>query len=133
MENLIIQLTVYSVEKYSRYQPTASKILKHCFIYLFIHRRLSTQNKITKQWQNDYATIQSKLPFHGPVRLTSLEWKLCHTSLVLKLNWQIQGLKHCLCYWIFQINSELLAFAYKLQCCQILFFSGINATKLFSL
>ncbi len=30
--------------------------------YLFIHRLLSTQNEITKQWQNDDATIQSKVP-----------------------------------------------------------------------
>jgi hypothetical protein len=69
----------------------------------FIHRCLSTQNEITKQWQNDDATIQSKVPikvqnehniksqypmfmssFHGPARVTSLEWKLCHTSLIHK-------------------------------------------------
>jgi hypothetical protein len=73
------------------------------FIYLFIHRRLSTQNEIAKQWQIDDATIQSKVPikvqnvhniklqyptfmssFHGPARVTSLEWKLCHASQILK-------------------------------------------------
>jgi hypothetical protein len=72
-------------------------------IYLFIHRRLNTRNEITKQGQNDYVTIQSKVPikvqnvrnvklqyptfmssFHGPARVTSLEWKLCHTSEIHK-------------------------------------------------
>ncbi len=31
-------------------------------IYLFIQRRLSTQDKITKQQQNDNVTAQSKVP-----------------------------------------------------------------------
>ena len=32
------------------------------FIYLFIQRRTSTQNKITKQRQNDNVRVQSKVP-----------------------------------------------------------------------
>ncbi len=80
-----------------------------CFIiYLTIHRRLSTQNKITKQWQypkihrkepikvqNVLHNIKSQYPmfmssFHGPVRVTNLKWKLCHTSAIPD-DWQIRG------------------------------------------
>ncbi len=93
--------------------------------YLFIFRYLSTQNEITKQWQNDDAIIQSKVPikvqnvhnikslypmfmssFHGPVRITSLEWKLCHMSLILKDDWQIRGI--ALCYFIEAILKSFL-------------------------
>ncbi len=103
--------------------------------YFFIHKRLSTQNEITKQWPNDNATIQSKVPikvqnvhniksqypmfmssFHGPARVTSLEWKLCHTSLIHKDDWQIRGLSiysyrsvGTTCVWC-KISSWLLFF-----------------------
>ena len=72
---------------------------RHIFHYLFIQRRLSTQDKITKQQQNDNVTAQSKVPIKvqniqniksqywkfmssswGPARVTSLKWKLCLTS-----------------------------------------------------
>jgi len=83
-------------------------ILSHRFQYptkvsseknLFIQRRLSTQDKITKQQQNDNVTTHSKVPIKvqniqnikskywkfmssswGPARVTSLKWKICHTS-----------------------------------------------------
>ena len=84
--------------------------------YLFIHRRLSTQDKITKQWQNDDETVQSKVPNKvknmqnikshyrqfmssswGPARVTSLKWKRCHTSLILEGDWQIRVRKYVFC------------------------------------
>ena len=37
-------------------------IIKFNEIYLFIQRRPSTQNKITKQRQNDNVRVQSKVP-----------------------------------------------------------------------
>ena len=62
-------------------------------IYLFIFRRLNTQDKITKQWQNDNVILQSKVPVKqqniqniksqnqkfmspswGPAGVTSLKW-----------------------------------------------------------
>ena len=34
----------------------------YLFIYLFIYWRLSTQDKLTKQWHNDNANVHSKVP-----------------------------------------------------------------------
>ena len=73
--------------------------------YLFNWRFQCTQDKITKQWQNDNLIVQSKVTKYikiksqtqkcmssswGPAGVTSLKWKLCHKSIIQQDDWQIR-------------------------------------------
>lgn len=48
------------------------------FIYLFIQRRLSTQDKITKQQQNDNVTAHSKVPIKVQNKQNIIEISYIH-------------------------------------------------------
>ncbi len=53
--------------------------------------------------------------FHGPARVTSLEWKLCHMSLILKDDWQILGCFICFFFVDFSERGRILFWRRKIR------------------